>query len=155
MLSHYFHVFVCTSVWIDVHPLLESEVFAARKLMLSYACVAPGGHGIRQGMTTTKTIIRVIGAWGRPCSTELVSPPVEDPAHHDATVAFQSLILQQDSETWACFPFPYLRLSHSAVGLITSMCEGTRRHKLNLSSLNSLTRCLGTMEYDFSYLVLD
>lgn len=95
MLSHYFNVFFCTSVWIDVHPLLESEVFGARKLMLSYACVAPGGHGIRQGMTTNKTIIRV-GAWGRPCSTGLVSPPAKDPADHDTTVAFQSLILEQD-----------------------------------------------------------
>lgn len=79
-----------------MHSLLESEVFGARKLMLSYACVAPGGHGFRQGMTTNRTIIRVVGAWGRPCSTGLVSPPAKDPADHDTIVAFQSLILEQD-----------------------------------------------------------
>lgn len=80
-------------------PLLEYELFGARKLILSHARVAPGGYRIRQGMTASKTITKNhnLGAWGRPCSTGLVSPPAEDPADHDATIAFQTLFLEQDS----------------------------------------------------------
>lgn len=156
MLSHYFHVFFCPSIWIDLlHPILDSELFGARKLILSYAYVAPSGHGIRQDRKTRKNITRFTGAWGRPWSTGLVSPPVWRPSwpwcHHGLPVPIPGA--EQKRTARNGHVFPYLRLSHSAVALITPMCACTC--KLTLNCLNSLTRCLETMEHDFSYLVLD
>lgn len=81
---------------------------------------------------------------------QAVSPPAEDPTDHGLPVLF----LEQDSSILrgvGCVCL-CLGLSHSAVAVITPMCACTHKQKLNLNSLNSLTRCLKTMEHGVSYL---